>query len=321
MAIRSDPAARPLLAATLGLAGRGVRSARQRGAAPARGPHLRPRRLEGGQRGTGRAGTRTGRPASHRIRGPCSSLRWSARSTRSGSWRVPARRRTSADITPRAEHQFRLVLVVAAAAERDVLDGSRSSLGIRPDVMELEEGALGAPPSVGGNERTLPVVAARDRALHVSRDIARRENGCSELSIRRGTDRTRPRLRGRTQLRLLDFLEQKPEGAVEDRAGIAVRYLAAEKGLDAPKSVVALLADRELHAIALGRRRLDDRTASRSGRSGDRRRRFDGATDWRLNADCGWTRRRDGRGSRQLADGAGDIGAWRQLRHQRLDLP
>jgi hypothetical protein len=190
--------------------------------------------------------------------------------------------------------------------------------------MELEEGALGAPPSVGGNERTLPVVAARDRALHVSRDIAQRENGCSELPIRLGTDRTRPRLRGRTQLRLFDFLEQKPEGAVEDRAGIAVRDLAAEKGLDAPKPVVALLADRELHAIALGRSRLDDRTArrsGRSGRSGERRRRYDGATDWRLNADCGWTSRRDGRGSRQLADGAGDVGAWRQLRHQRLDLP
>jgi hypothetical protein len=191
--------------------------------------------------------------------------------------------------------------------------------------MELEKGAFRAAPSVGSNERALPVVAARDRALHVSRDIARRENGGSELPIRRGTeDRTRPRLRGRTQLRLLDFLEQKPEGAVEDRARIAVRDLAAEKGLDTPKPVVALLADRELHAIALGRSRLDDRTAcrsGRSGRSGERRCRFDGATDWRLNADCGWTRRRDGRGSRQLADDASDIGAWRQLRHQRLDLP
>jgi hypothetical protein len=158
--------------------------------------------------------------------------------------------------------------------------------------MELEEGALGAPPSVGGYEGTLPVVPARDRALHVSRDIARRKNGCSELPIRRRTDTRRPRLRGRTQLRLLDSLEQKPEGAVEDRAGIAVRYLAAEKGLDAPKPVVALLADRELHAIALGRRRLDDRTARWSewrGRSGGSRKggcRGERAIDYRWSAGC-----------------------------------
>ena len=163
-----------------------------------------------------------------------------------------------------AEDQVRLVLVVAPATERDVLDGGRSSLRVGLQVVELQEGPLRAPPSVGGHEATLPAVTVPDRALHVSRGIARSEHAFPGLLIRPVTDRVRrPRLRGCSPLRLLDFLEQKGDRAVEDRGRITVRDLAAEKGLKTPQLVVAFLADRELDAIALGRGGLDDRTTRR----------------------------------------------------------
>jgi hypothetical protein len=143
-------------------------------------------------------------------------------------------------------------LVVAPTTQGDVLDGRQSSLRIWLDVMKLQEGALRASLSVVGNEGTLPAITMRDLSLHVPRGIPRRENGCSKLSIRPGTDRARrPRLRYRPKLGPLDLLEEQGEGAVDDRARIAVRDLAPEKGLKAPQLVVALLADRELDAIAV----------------------------------------------------------------------
>jgi len=73
-----------------------------------------------------------------------------------------------------------------------------------------------------------------------------------------------PRLGCRPELRLLDLVEQHREGAVEERARIAVGDLAAEKLLQPPQLLVGLLADGELNTIALGRPSLDDR-ARRDG--------------------------------------------------------
>jgi hypothetical protein len=87
----------------------------------------------------------------------------------------------------------------------------------------------------------------------------------ADFLIRPGTDGpVWPGLGCRRQLRLLDLLEQHREGAVEDRARIAVGDLAAEKRLQPPQLLVGLLADGELHAIALGSPGLDDR--ARGGR-------------------------------------------------------
>src|SRR5260221_3949814 len=158
---------------------------------------------------------------------------------------------TSHRATARTEGQLRLVLVVAPAAKRDVLDGGQSSLRIRQDVMEFQERALGARVSVSGDEGALVAVTLSDRALDMPRGIPRRDNGCSQLPIRPGTDRTRPRPLGRPQLGPLHLLEEEREGAVEDGARIAVRDLATKKGLNASKLVVALLADRELDSIAV----------------------------------------------------------------------
>jgi len=100
--------------------------------------------------------------------------------------------------------------------------------------MELQERALPAPVSVSGDEGALITVTLADGALDVPRDIPRRDNGCSKLPIRLGADRTWPRLRRCPKLRLLDLLQEQGESAVEDRARISVRDLAAEKRLKAP---------------------------------------------------------------------------------------
>jgi hypothetical protein len=68
------------------------------------------------------------------------------------------------------------------------------------------------------------------------------------------------RFRRRTQLLLFDPFQKEGDRPVENRAGITIGDLATEKYLDAPQLVVALLADRELDAVTLGRSRLDDRT-------------------------------------------------------------
>ncbi|PYQ42121.1 MAG: hypothetical protein DMF77_13935 [Acidobacteria bacterium] len=106
-------------------------------------------------------------------------------------------------------------------------------------------------------------IAALRRSLDVPWDIPRRDNGRSKLPIRPGADWTWSRVRRRPKLRLLDLLEQQGEGAVEDRGWIAVRDLTAEKGLEVPQPLVALLADRELDAVALERGGLDDPAARR----------------------------------------------------------
>ncbi len=79
--------------------------------------------------------------------------------------------------------------------------------------------------------------------------------------IRRGTDRlVWPRPGGRPQLRLLDLLQQDREGAVDDRARIAVGDLAAKKRLQPPQLLVGFRADGELR---------DSAGAPRPGRSGE----------------------------------------------------
>ena len=117
-------------------------------------------------------------------------------------------------------------------------------------MVELHECALLASQATGRDESALPAVAPPGHALGLNRYVSR--GGL----IRPGTDRTRSR--GQPELLFLDSLEEQRDGPVEDRAGITARNLAAEKRLQALELLVALLADRELDAIAVRRRRLDD---------------------------------------------------------------
>jgi hypothetical protein len=129
--------------------------------------------------------------------------------------------------------------------------------------MELQKGALRAPVSVSGDEGALLAITPPGRALDMPRGIPRRDGRSSKLPIRPGADRTWARSGGGAELGLLHLLEERGEGTVEDRGGISVRDLSAEKGLKAAKLFVALLADRELDSIALRRSGLDDRAACR----------------------------------------------------------
>src|SRR5437867_11234000 len=125
------------------------------------------------------------------------------------------------------------------------------------NVVELQEGPLRAPPSAGTDVAALPVVAPPDRALDFPRDLARAESRLADGAIRPGTDRrTGTRPRRRPELLLLDPLEQQGQGPVENGARISVRDLAAEKPLKPPKLLVRLLANGELHPVALRRRGL-----------------------------------------------------------------
>jgi hypothetical protein len=65
---------------------------------------------------------------------------------------------------------------------------------------------------------------------------------------------------------LSTFSSSTVEGAVEDRARIAVRDLAAEQRLRPPQSFVGFLAEGELDAVALRCRGLDDRARCRRQR-------------------------------------------------------
>jgi hypothetical protein len=73
---------------------------------------------------------------------------------------------------------------------------------------------------------------------------------------------------GRGQLLPGDILEQEGQGPVEERAGIAVRDLAAEEILGSAQLLVRRGADGELHAVALRRQRGDRRPLSRRPRRG-----------------------------------------------------
>jgi hypothetical protein len=196
--------------------------------------------------------------------------------------------------------------------------------------MELQEGAFRAPAPVFGNKRALVAVSLRGGTLDVRGNTTRSGAVARPPVIRPGTDRSRGRALRRLarcpELLLLDLLEEHREGTVEDHGRIAVRDLAPEKGLKPPQLVVALLANRELDAIPVGRSRLDDRATCRERRRcTDRGRRFRRYRDRGLDG-CRRRgreprpRRRDGHGARKLPDGGRDVGLRRQLRDERFDL-
>src|SRR5687768_18468580 len=71
-----------------------------------------------------------------------------------------------------AEDLLGLVHVVGSAPQGDVLDGGRALVTMGLDVVQLEEGRLGAPP-LPAYERALRSVAAPHRATDVPRNAAR----------------------------------------------------------------------------------------------------------------------------------------------------
>jgi hypothetical protein len=180
-------------------------------------------------------------------------------------------------------------------------------------MVELQVRPLRASPSFGRDAGALAPVAPPDRAPDGSRDVARGDGALPDRRIRPRTDRPRrPGLGRRPQLRPLDLLEQKAQGAVEDGARIAVRDLTAEEGLNPPKLVVGLRADGELHPEPLRRRGLDDRTGCRNERGGRRSRgtcRFARRAGHPLVGGCRQGGRGRGPGSLRRDDGTSGRGA------------
>jgi hypothetical protein len=132
------------------------------------------------------------------------------------------------------------------------------------DVVELQERILRASPSAGGHIGALAGVAAPDSTLHLAWNIAL----TGGVSIRSRTDnRTGMWSRRCPELLLLDLL-QKRQCPVEQCAGIAIGDLATEEYLEASKLIVRVLADGELHPVALWGRGLDDRTWPRNRQRG-----------------------------------------------------
>jgi len=164
--------------------------------------------------------------------------------------------------TARPEDQLVLVLVVTPASQRDVLHRRQSTEGVRHHMMELQEGPLLASMTVPPDEGAPAPITAPHGTLDLARDVTRRS--AARGPIRPGADNARTlRLRCRGELRLLDLLEEKRQGALDDEAGIALRDLTAQEVLEAAQPVVTFLAERELNPVPVRRGGLDDRTLRR----------------------------------------------------------
>jgi hypothetical protein len=127
-----------------------------------------------------------------------------------------------------AEGQLRLVHVVGPTAQRDIGDRRLAADGIRFTVMKLQEAALGAAPAICRDEGTPTAVTQPHGALHRCWDVAR--------PSQRILARTWPF--GCGELLPADILEQECQGPVEERAGIAIRDLAAQEILGSAQLLV-----------------------------------------------------------------------------------
>jgi hypothetical protein len=124
---------------------------------------------------------------------------WGSEPARPRGWSAgPLERLTDDRPAVRAKNQLRLVLVVAPAAKGDVGDGGRPLLRVGLYMVELQEGALRASPSSGGQEGALASVAPPDLAVDLPRHSAGERGGrylageqvlVGGFPIRRGTDR------------------------------------------------------------------------------------------------------------------------------------
>jgi hypothetical protein len=141
-----------------------------------------------------------------------------------------------------------LVLLVSTAPELELLRGGAAAARERNQVVEFQKTRLGAP-AFGALERTAAVIALPDSPPDRRRDMT-----ASPSRKTRGTGRRRPR-----ELRTFEVLEQKRQRAVEYRGRIAAGDCVAQQVLSPPKFVMGLAADGELHLVAFGRERADDR--------------------------------------------------------------
>jgi hypothetical protein len=100
---------------------------------------------------------------------------------------------------------------VGSTPQLDVPDRGRAAQGVRVDVVELQEAALGAAAAVRPHERAAPEVAQPHCALDLGRDVARSgRGGAGRLGVVHGGE-----------LAPGEIGEQGREGPVEDRGVVA----------------------------------------------------------------------------------------------------
>ncbi|MEO5616191.1 MAG: hypothetical protein ABIS67_00320 [Candidatus Eisenbacteria bacterium] len=109
-------------------------------------------------------------------------------------------------------------------------------------MIEIEELARCAAPSAVADEGALATVAFGHRASNV----------CGNMARVSGRAASRSRLRGRRELALLEFADERIECSVEDLRDIPRGKLVAEQILGAAQLVVRSPVDRDLQREALG---------------------------------------------------------------------
>jgi hypothetical protein len=148
--------------------------------------------------------------------------------------------------------RFRLIGIVCTAAKLQVCARGFSTLGKRDDVMELEPAML-ATPAPGPDEGASATVAFPhfpfDCGWHMARAGFRIRNLPRSISSR--------------ELLLLEFCQQQRQGTIKDDGWIPIRHRVTQQILHTPQLVVRLASDRELHFVALRRKRRDDSGARR----------------------------------------------------------
>ena len=146
----------------------------------------------------------------------------------------------SHDVRP--EEQARLVRVVRAASQLDVLDCRRSADAMGLHVVELQERAFTAA-SFGPDERATAAVTSPHGAPRRCRDVARG----SRTWFRRA------RTLSLGEALALELLDRKRNGAVEDFGGVSRGHHVTQQRLGTTELVVCLARDGELNPIALRR--------------------------------------------------------------------
>src|SRR6185369_8567716 len=168
----------------------------------------------------------------------------------SHGWRRRTRSRTSLSAARATAHTrtvepLRLVPVVRATAELDVVEGRLAARRIWNDVMEFEEPPFPTPPAIRGHETTPPLVASD----HPPPDFRRDVPGVVRLpSAPAGAWRRR-------ELLLLEVGDEQHECAVDDLRDVSAGNRMTQEIPSSPQSLACLRAGREADLVTIGPQR------------------------------------------------------------------
>src|SRR6185369_796023 len=150
------------------------------------------------------------------------------------------------------------VLVVAGAAEPEVVHGGLAATGELLHMVELEIATGSSAPARFTRVRALTAVSLPHRAPHVVGDVARARLGVAPALAWPGA---------RPEANALELLDQQLDRAVVDLGKITALHLVAEQVLRVAEALVGFAAARELDGVGLGGQRSDAVTRARRWRA------------------------------------------------------